>query len=288
MTRSVSGSMLFRSDADRRDALLELRLLLERERRLARLRLDDYARHVFEVEPAPHHELILDALQGVYEGSIKRLCIIAPPGHAKSTYVSIVFPSFYLGHRPDESIIGVTTTDPLGKLYGDTIANVFEQGGEQRAVFPSVEPDMKRGWSSEGRFLKGPKLRLRQSKDPQLVFVGAGGAVIGRRANGVIVDDAVDEATARSEIMLEARKTWIKRSIYSRLKPKGWRIVCGTLWAEGDVVDNAAQSGSFVVVHMAAQSSSTIVEADVTIPNGVKWRPGQPYREVRDGEGEAR
>lgn len=274
--------MAYASDVARRDALLELRLRLEHERRLARRSVADLARHVFEVEPAAHHELILDALQGVYEGKIRRLCLVAPPGHAKSTYVSIVFPSFYLGHRYSEQIIGVTTTDTLGKLYGDTVANVFEGAPEWRAVFPGVEPDLKRGWSSEGRFLKGPRPQLRQSKDPQLVFVGAGGAIIGRRANGVIIDDAVDEATARSETMLEARKLWIRRSVFSRLKPGGWRIVAGTLWAEDDVVDAAMQSGTYVVLHMAAQSTSTIVEADVTIPNGVKWRPRQKWREVAD------
>jgi len=223
---------------------------------------------------------MLDALQGVYDGLISRLVIIAPPGHAKSTYTSIIFPSFYLGHRYNEQVIGVTTTDTLGKLYGDTIANVFEQAPEQRAVFPGVEPDYRRGWSADGRFLKGPVRQLRQSKDPQIVFVGAGGAIIGRRANGVVIDDAVDEATARSETMLEARKVWIRRSVFSRLKPGGWRVIAGTLWAEADVVDSAAQSGSFVVLHMAARSSSTIVEADVTIPNGVTWRPGQKYREL--------
>lgn len=276
--------MAYATEAGRRDALLELRLRLELARRQARRSLPEFARHVFEVEPAPHHELILDALQGVYAGSIKRLVIVAPPGHAKSTYVSVVFPSWYLGHRYTEHLIGVTTTDTLGKLYGDTIANVFETAPEWRAVFPEVSPDTKRGWSSEGRFLKGPTRQLRQSKDPQLVFIGAGGAIIGRRADGVIIDDAVDEPTARSEIMLEARKLWIRRSVFSRLRPGGWRIIAGTLWAEGDVVDAAMQSGDFVSIHMAAESTSTIVEADVVIPNGVKWRPGQKWREVRDAE----
>ncbi len=284
MTRSTSGSLLYRTEADRRDAVVELRLRIEKARRLARANLDDYARHVFEVEPAAHHRLVIDALQGVYDGEIKRLVIIAPPGHAKSTYTSIIFPSWYLGHRPTESLIGISTTDPLAKLYGDAIATVFEQNPEFRAVFPDVSPDYKAGWSNDGRFLKGSRPRLAMAKDPQLVFVGAGGGIIGRRANGIIVDDPVDEATARSETLLEARKLWIQRSVRSRLKPKGWRIFVGTLWAEGDVVDTAMQSGTFVVIHMAAESTSTIVEADVTIPNGVRWRPGQKYRTLTSAE----
>lgn len=178
----------------------------------------------------------------------------------------------------------MSTTDPLATLYHDAVRTVIEQNVEWRAVFPDVEPDLKRGWSKDGSFLKGPKLRLSFSKDPQLTFVGAGGGIIGRRADGLIIDDAVDEPTARSETMLEARKTWIKRSAFSRLKPTGWRVVIGTRWADGDVVDEASQDPSYVVVSMAALGSSTVVEADVTIPNDVSWRPEQRYREVDDAE----
>lgn len=253
--------------------------------RAARESLPSYTRFAFGLIPAPHHSLMLDALQAVYTGAISRLLIIAPPGHAKSTYVSIVFPSWYLGHRYNDSIIGVTTTDRLGSLYGDTIRNAIEGSPEWRSVFPHVEPDLKRGWSTEGFFLKGPERRARQSKDPQLVFTGAGGPVIGRRAAGVVIDDAVDEPTARSEVLLEQRKVWIRRSVFSRLKPGGWRIIAGTLWAEGDVVDAAMQSGSYVTIHMAAQSTTKLVEADVTIPDGVAWRPTMPYREVEPDAG---
>lgn len=248
-------------------------------RRRARTSLVDYARLVFGIEPAAHHRLMLDALQGVFEGAIRKLLIIAPPGHAKSTYASIVFPSFYIGHRYSSSLIGVTTTDTLGRLYGDTVRNVIEQSSEWPRVFPGVTPDRGRGWSSDGFFLQGPKRRPLQAKDAALVFTGAGGPVIGRRADGVVIDDAVDEPTARSETLMEQRKLWIRRSVYSRLKPDGWRIVAGTLWAEGDVVDSAKEAGDFVTILMPAQSPGSIVEADVWIPDGVAWRPQMKYRE---------
>lgn len=262
--------------------------LIQRARLRVRARsvLADYSRYAFALEPARHHSLMLEALEGVYYGQIRKLLIIAPPGHAKSTYVSIVFPSWYVGNRYNESIIGVTTTDTLGQLYGDTIRTSIEANPDWRSVFPGVEPDKPRGWSKDGFFLKGPKGRPRSNKDATMVFTGAGGPVIGRRASGVIVDDAIDEPTARSELLLEQRKTWIKRSVFSRLKPDGWRILCGTLWAEGDVVDSAMQAGDYVTIHMAALGPGRVVEADVYIPDGVEWRPTGKSREVEDEQGD--
>jgi hypothetical protein len=255
---------------------------IERARQLQRMialkgapdRLDDFARYVFGVEPNPPAELWLQALEAVESGQIRKLCIIAPPGHAKSTYHSIIFPAWYIGRHPNDSLIGVTTTDGLGQLYGDTVRTTIDENPKFRHVFPDVIPWKDRGWSKDGFFVRSSEVaRDAENKDSSLIYTGAGGPVIGRRASGVIVDDAVDEATARSETLLEARKIWVKRSVFSRLKPGGWRIVCGTLWAEGDVVDEAMQSGEYVVIHVRAVSTGPEVDADVWIPNGVKWRP---------------
>jgi len=223
---------------------------------------------------------MLSALDAVERGEIRRLLVIAPPGHAKSTYVSIVFPTWYLGRHPNESLIGVTTTDRLGQLYGDTVRSAIEEGDRFSAVFPDVAPWRERGWSKDGFFIRGPKRRGRDQKDASMVYTGAGGPVIGRRADGVIVDDALDEAVARSELLLEARKTWLARTVFSRLKPNGWRVIAGTLWTEGDVVDSAMQSGEYVTIHLRALSDGPEVSADLWIPNGVTWRPSRPYREA--------
>lgn len=232
---------------------------------------------MFSIDPPPHARVWYDALEAVERGDIRKLCIIAPPGHAKSTSHSIVFPAWYFGKHPNRSILGVTTTDTLGRLYGDTVRSTIEESDEFHKVFPGVGPWKERGWAQDGFFVRGPEPRRREHKDPSMVFTGAGGPVIGRRADGAIVDDAVDEATARSETLLGQRKTWLGRSVWSRLKPGAWRIVCGTLWAEGDVVDDAMQSGEYVVIHMRALSAGTGVDADVWIPNGVAWRPRSSY-----------
>lgn len=248
-------------------------------RRGARVGLPDFARYVFGLRPAEHHLLWLDALEGVERGEISKLLLIAPPGHAKSTYTSIVFPTWYIGRNYRESVLAVTTTGDLARLYGDTVRTVIEDGESFSAVFPGVVPDRRRGWGQDGFFVKGPLKRRKEQKDAAMVYTGAGGSIIGRRADGVIIDDAVDEPIARSETLLTARKLWINRTIYSRLQgsDKGWRVVAGTLWTEDDVVDSTMRAGESVVVHMAARSPGSVVSADVWIPRGVGWRPKSHY-----------
>jgi hypothetical protein len=193
--------------------------------------------------------------------------------------VSLVFPVFYLAARPTESLIGVTTTDLLARLYSGAVKTTFE-GDRFRTLFPEVAPETGRGWSQAGLFLKGPEPRAPGKKDPSYVAVGADGSIIGRRADGVVIDDAIDEPTARSDTLLEQRRAWLARSVLSRLKPDGFTIVVGTLWTEGDIVDSAEQSGAYTVVKMQAESPGSMVEAEVAIPADVAWRPAMPYREV--------
>ena len=54
---------------------------------------------MYGVEPAPHHRLLMSKLVRVARGSIKRLAVFMPPGSAKSTYGSILFPAWYLARK---------------------------------------------------------------------------------------------------------------------------------------------------------------------------------------------
>jgi hypothetical protein len=47
--------------------------------------------------PAKHHLLLIDALEKVESGEIERLMVCMPPGSAKSTYTSVIFPAWFLG-----------------------------------------------------------------------------------------------------------------------------------------------------------------------------------------------
>jgi hypothetical protein len=132
-----------------------------------------------------------------------------------------------------------------------------------------VRPDKPRGWSRLGMFLTGADPK---EKDASIVYIGAGGGAIGRRAN-ILIDDPVDEDTARSRTLLEARKLWIGRTALSRMDRDSWAVLIGTVWTEDDVVSSRAKSGDWTVIRMKALGEGKRVYADVRIPDAVTWAP---------------
>src|SRR5678810_235308 len=91
-------------------------LLIRRE---ARRSLAKYAEIIApDITPARHHRLLLDKLEAAERGDITRLMIFMPPGSAKSTYASILFPPWYLGRNPQKSVIGASHAGELAERFG--------------------------------------------------------------------------------------------------------------------------------------------------------------------------
>src|SRR5262249_36666372 len=74
-----------------------------------------------------HHLLWLDCLQKVENGEIKRLMGLMPPGSAKSTYRSVVFPTHFLGRFPETSIIVASYASDLPKKFGRRARAMVQQ-----------------------------------------------------------------------------------------------------------------------------------------------------------------
>src|SRR5438270_5830994 len=98
--------------------LAEYDLLNEiQKRRLCRKSLVAWSRFN-GFEPAKHHLFIIDKLEAVVRGEIKRLMILVPPGSAKSTYTSKLFPPWFLGQRPGNSILACSYSFTLVERFG--------------------------------------------------------------------------------------------------------------------------------------------------------------------------
>lgn len=77
------------------------------KRRPTRKSLADWARHK-GFEPAKHHQLISKEIESFLESDDEVLLLSAPPGSAKSTYVSVLLPSWYLTNNPTHSVLAAT------------------------------------------------------------------------------------------------------------------------------------------------------------------------------------
>ena len=50
-------------------------------------------------------------------GEIERLMVWMPPGSAKSTYASVLFPPWFMGRNPGASVLGVSNTTELAERF---------------------------------------------------------------------------------------------------------------------------------------------------------------------------
>jgi hypothetical protein len=67
-------------------------------------------------KPARHHQRICGELEALTRREITRLMVLAPPGAAKSTYTSRIFPAWFMARRPHLSVILVSHTSELSEV----------------------------------------------------------------------------------------------------------------------------------------------------------------------------
>ena len=93
--------------------------LLTRKRQLltSKESLTEWCRTI-GFEPAAHHKLIIDALEAVASGELRKLMIFMPPGSAKSTYASTLFPPWFLAQHHRKSILAASHSGELAERFG--------------------------------------------------------------------------------------------------------------------------------------------------------------------------
>lgn len=178
-------------------------------RRRARESLIDYARYTNRAyRPAAHHELIAEQLERVERGELKRLMIFMPPRHGKSELASRRFPAWFIGRRPEMSIIAAS--------YNSDLAGDF--GREVRNIVASPEHATLFGGSTLAQDSKAQN-RWHTSQGGGYAAAGVGTAVTGRGAHVFLIDDPVkDREAADSEIIREKTYRWFLSTAYTRLE----------------------------------------------------------------------
>src|ERR1700730_1826116 len=171
-------------------------------------------------------EIVGPALEAVERGEIKRLAIALPPGHAKSTVGSKSFPSYFLGRNPTRSVISVSHTAELSTDFGRAVLGLV-RSDLHRAVFPECRLSEDSAAST----------RFSTTQGGTYFAVGLGGAITGRRANLVVIDDPFkDRAEAVSPASRKAVREAYSSVIYPRLLPGGAIVLIQTRWHEDDLL----------------------------------------------------
>ena len=250
-----SGKM---SEADLRvlDAqLFKLEKLKERE-----LCQEKFIKFVERVWPTfisgAHHKRMAEAFERVANGTCKRLIINMPPRHTKSEFASYLLPAWFLGKFPHKKVIQTSHTAELAVGFGRKVRNLVDSE-VYNEIFPNLvlQADSK----AAGRW--------NTSRGGDYFAIGVGGAVTGKGADVLIIDDPHSEqeaamAASNPEVYDKVYE-WYTSGPRQRLQPGGAIVIVMTRWAARDLTGQ--------VIKSAAQRSGEeweVIEFPAILPSG--------------------
>ena len=187
-----------------------------------------------------HHAKMAAAFERVARGDLKRLIINMPPRHTKSEFASYLLPAWFLGKYPHKKVIQTSHTAELAVGFGRKVRNLVDQEIYTR-LFPGVglQADSK----AAGRWAT--------NKGGDYFAIGVGGAVTGKGADLLIIDDPHSEQEAAlAEVNPEIYDKvyeWYTSGPRQRLQPGGSIVIVMTRWSKrdltGQVIKAEAQRG---------------------------------------------
>lgn len=235
MTSSMHGSLTY-LEKQELVALLE-----ERARRdhlaLVRANLGEWCVHALEpmgFRPERHHLRLIERLEAVERGEVRRLMVLMPPGSAKSTYASTLFPAWYMARNPSHAVIAASHTAELAERFGRRVRNMIIEHGETLGVALSPDNQAAGRWET--------------TQQGEYFAAGVLGAITGRRGDLVIIDDPVkSRVEADSDVVSDRVWEWWKADMSTRLKPNAKVVLIMTRWSENDLggrlLDDMASGG---------------------------------------------
>lgn len=173
-------------------------------------------------EPAAHHRLLIAKLEAVARGDIPRLAIFMPPGSAKSTYSSILFPPWFYANNPTAMMIAASHTTELAEKWGRRVRNLIADHSFVLGIAPSADSQAAGRWA------------LDQGGEYYAAGVRVG--IAGFRADLANIDDPLrSREDAESQQVRDRIWDWYKSDLSPRLKPNARLVLTQTRWHEDDL-----------------------------------------------------
>ena len=187
-----------------------------------------------------HHAKMAEAFEKVARGEIKRLIVNMPPRHTKSEFASYLLPAWFLGKFPRKKVIQTSHTAELAVSFGRKVRNLVV-GDTYKNIFPEV--DLQSDSKAAGRW--------NTNAGGDYFAIGVGGAVTGKGADLLIIDDPHSEQEAviaeTSPEVYDKVYDWYTSGPRQRLQPGGAIVIVMTRWSKrdltGQVIKASAQHG---------------------------------------------
>ena len=206
-----------------------------------------------------HHQIMANAFERVAAGTLKRLIINMPPRHTKSEFASYLLPSWFLGKYPEKKIIQTAHTAELAVGFGRKVRNLVQSEAYAKVFETKLSSDSK----AAGRW--------NTDKGGDYFAIGVGGAVTGKGADILIIDDPHSEQEARQNnpAVFDGVYEWYTSGPRQRLQPGGAIIIVMTRWSKrdltGQILKNSEKGGV---------DEWEVIEFPAILPSGTPLWPG--------------
>jgi len=208
-----------------------------------------------------HHKVMSDAFNRIANGSLKRLIINMPPRHTKSEFASHLFPAWFLGKFPNKKVIQTAHTAELAVGFGRKVRNLVNSEDYQD-VFKhvSLSSDSKAAgrWST--------------NKSGEYFAIGVGGAVTGKGADVLVIDDphSEQEAAMNDPSIYDKTYEWYTSGPRQRLQPGGAICIVMTRWSKRDLTGQIIKSS----IERGGSDEWEVIELPAIMPSGSPLWPG--------------
>ncbi|KRE11268.1 hypothetical protein ASE63_20130 [Bosea sp. Root381] len=192
--------------------------------------------------PNWHIDAIAYQLMRVWRGECKRLIINVPPRSAKSICVTIAYTAWVMGHDPRKRIMAVSYANELSLKHAADFRSVVISPWFRR-LFPGFKIKTSR------------KNEIETSERGSRFAGSVGGAVLGRGADLIVIDDPINGLDAVLSAAERRRVTeFYDATLYSRLNDRinGAIIIVMQRLHQDDLVGHVLEKEEWEVLSIPA------------------------------------
>lgn len=189
-------------------------------------------------EPATHHRFIIEHLERVDRGEIKKLMVFVPPGAAKSTYCSKLFPPWFL-RKGNRNVLACSCSYTLAEQFGRWGRNAVKN----HSLLLGYE--LRQDSQSAGEW--------ETSLNSLYFCAGVGAGIAGHRADLGLIDDPIgSQEDADSKLIRDKQWDWYRNDFIPRLKPGASVIIIMTRRHEDDLAGRllASEGDEWTVINL--------------------------------------
>jgi hypothetical protein len=201
--------------------------VMHAEKKIQRKAKDDFMSFTKAVWPefieGAHHRVIAKKFNDLANKKINRLIINMPPRHTKSEFASYLLPAWMVGRNPKLKIIQATHTGELAVRFGRKAKTLIDSDEYSKIFDTTLREDSQ----AAGRW--------ETAQGGEYFAAGVGGAITGRGADLLIIDDPHSEQDAMSLNAFDNAYEWYTSGPRQRLQPGGQIVLVMTRWSKKDL-----------------------------------------------------